>query len=380
MAAVVLAAAHAYVFFRVTRLLALGPKAQAAFAAVMVSLCVVGVTVMALIRSLPRDVISPVAWLAYSWLGLLFILILVLLAGEILLLAWTWTPRRVAHDPRRRVFFQRMLGFAALGSSGLTAGGSAWNALRPVQVRSIPVTLERLPRSLDGLCLAQITDLHVGPMTDGSWVREVVDKVNAIGADIVAITGDLADGTVAELADHVAALQDLRAPHGVYFVTGNHEYYSGVDEWVAHLETLGIQVLYNRHVIVRPGAEEESLVLAGVADFKSYRFPGHRADLPGALEGRAPEHPVVLLAHQPVAVLEAAAHGVDLQLSGHTHGGQMWPWGYLVRTQQPYVSGLHHHPGSATQIYVSSGTRFWGPPMRLGTAAEITRIILRAKA
>ncbi|HLF96691.1 MAG TPA: metallophosphoesterase [Methylococcaceae bacterium] len=379
-ATVVLAFAHAYAFLRMARLLALSPRARTAAALVLGGLFAAGIAVMPLFRALPRDMVSPLAWFAFTWLGVLFLLILALLAGEAVLLARKCTPRTSAHDPQRRVFFQRMLGFAALGSTGLTAGGSAWNALRPVEIRSVAVPLDRLPQALNGLCIAQITDLHIGPMIDGFWLRDVVEKVNALGADIVAITGDLVDGSVAELKEHVAALRDLRARYGVYFVTGNHEYYSGVEGWVAHLGTLGIRVLDNSHVTIRAGEPLEPLVLAGVADYRSHRFPGHRADLPKALAGCDPECAVVLLAHQPVAVLEAAEYGIDLQLSGHTHGGQIWPWGYLVRLQQPYISGLHRHPGSNTQIYVSSGTGFWGPPMRLGTAAEITRLTLLAKA
>lgn len=377
---VVLCFAHGYAYLRVMRLLSFSKKARIAAAVILGGLLLMVIAVMSMTRSLPRDVVSPVAWFAFSWLGVLFLLILALLACEGVLLLRKWTPQTDAHDPRRRVFFQRMLGFAALGGTGLVSGVSAWNALRPVEVRSVSVTLERLPKALNGLCIAQITDLHIGPMIDGSWLRDVVEKVNALGADVIAITGDLVDGSVAELKEHVAALRDLRARHGVYFVTGNHEYYSGVEGWVAHLGTLGVRVLDNSHVTIRAGERLEPLVLAGVTDYRSHRFPGHKADLPKALEGCDPECAVVLLAHQPVAVLEAAEYNVDLQLSGHTHGGQIWPWGYLVRLQQPYISGLHRHPGSNTQIYVSSGTGFWGPPMRLGTSAEITRLTLLAKA
>src|SRR5207244_387356 len=154
-----------------------------------------------------------------------------------------------------------------------------------------------------------------------------------------------------------------------------HEYYSGVDEWTAHLETLGIRILRNELVTLHDSTNNP-IDFAGVDDFASSHVPGHGPDLPKALNGRDSARPLILLAHQPAAIREAAAHQVDLQLSGHTHGGQIWPWNYFVYIQQPYVSGLHRYPNSNSQIYVSNGTGFWGPPMRLGTSAEITEITL----
>ena len=250
--------------------------------------------------------------------------------------------------------------------------------MRPVSVKPLTVTLDRLPQSLDGLRIVQITDLHIGPMIGGDWLRQVVDKVNALKPDIIAITGDVVDGSVEELSRHTAPLADLTAPHGVYFITGNHEYYSGVEEWCAHFTTLGLRVLRNERVSITAGAQQDSFDLAGVDDWASHAFPGQGADLPKALAGRNADKALILLAHQPAAIYEAAEHGVDLQLSGHTHGGQIWPFTYLVYLQQPYVAGLHRHRDTATQIYVSPGTGFWGPPMRLGTVAEITHITLRS--
>jgi predicted MPP superfamily phosphohydrolase len=182
---------------------------------------------------------------------------------------------------------------------------------------------------------------------------------------------------VAELRDAIAPIAGLRARHGVYFVTGNHEYYSGVDAWLAELTRLGVRVLRNERVEI--GGGDASFDLAGIDDWSSRGMaPGHGPDLPRALDGRDPARELVLLAHQPRAVHEAAARGVGLQLSGHTHGGQIWPWGFAVRLQQPYVLGLSRE--GRTHIYVSPGTGYWGPPMRLGTRGEITRVILRAVA
>ncbi len=201
----------------------------------------------------------------------------------------------------------------------------------------------------------------------------MVRTVNDLRPDAVVITGDLVDGSVAELGAHVAPLAGLRAKHGVFFVTGNHEYYSGVDAWLAELGRLGVRVLANERVALGEG--DAVFDLAGVHDWSGRRMPGpHKPDLPKALAGRDPARPVVLLAHQPKHAREAVEHGVSLMLSGHTHGGQIWPWTALVGLDQPYVKGLHR--SGRTQVYVSEGTGYWGPPMRLGSEPEITRVVL----
>ena len=198
--------------------------------------------------------------------------------------------------------------------------------------------------------------------------------MNALEPDVIAITGDLVDGSVEELAEHAAPLAKLRAKHGVYFVTGNHEYYSGADEWIAHLRKLGMTVLRNERVRI---GGEEGFDLAGIDDHSSGGFGnGHGSDLRKALEGRDAARACVLLAHQPRGIELADELGVDLQLSGHTHGGQMFPWNLAVRLQQPFVAGLHKL--ARAQIYVSKGTGYWGPPMRVGAPAEITEIELVA--
>lgn len=273
---------------------------------------------------------------------------------------------------------QHYLGISALGVSGILCGYALWKGLAPVSVKDMAVTITKLPASFDGFRIVQITDLHIGPMINGKWLRKLVIKINALNPDLIVITGDLVDGTVAELHHHVAPLAELRSQHGTYFVTGNHEYYSGVDAWCRHIAQLGITVLRNESVSISSGIADESFDLAGVDDWGSRHFPGGGPDLAKALAGRDPSNVLVLLAHQPAAIREAALYGVDLQLSGHTHAGQIWPFTYLVPLQQPYSKGLHLHPETQTQIYVSSGTGFWGPPMRLGTSAEITHITLRS--
>jgi hypothetical protein len=203
----------------------------------------------------------------------------------------------------------------------------------------------------------------------------MVDAVNALNPDIVAITGDLVDGSVRKLKEHVAPLEQLKSRYGSYFVTGNHEYYSGADPWCQELSDLGIRVLRNERVSIGDG--EASFDLAGIDDHEARRF-GRPPDLARAVAGRDPNRELILLAHQPRAGFEADKHGVGLQLSGHTHGGQIWPWTYLVYLQQPIVAGLSRI--GRTQVYVSRGTGYWGPPLRLYAPPEITKIVLECGA
>jgi predicted MPP superfamily phosphohydrolase len=256
----------------------------------------------------------------------------------------------------------------------LTAIGVA-AALATPTVRRVTVTLERLPAQLDGFTIAQLSDLHIGPTLGERWVRRVVEVTNGLHPDVVAITGDLADGSVERLRPAVAPLGDLRAPAGVYFVTGNPEFYSGAVEWLDEARRLGIRPLENERVTV--GRCAATLDLAGVHDLEGRGFGARfRPDLDRALDDRDPGRALVLLAHQPRMVTRAAAAGVGLQLSGHTHGGQLWPWNYLVYLQQPFVAGLHRV--GPTSVYVNEGTGFWGPAIRLGTRCEITLVTLRA--
>jgi uncharacterized protein len=248
------------------------------------------------------------------------------------------------------------------------------DARRRPRVVDVEVPLPDLPPALDGFTIAQISDVHVGPTIKRDFVRGIVEIVNALGVDLVAITGDLVDGSVSQLAVHVEPLCRLRARHGAYFVTGNHEYYSGAAAWIAQLRLWGIHVLLNEHVVL--SHEGASLLIAGVTDYSAHRFdPAHRSDPEIALAGSPPElRPRVLLAHQPRTAAAAADAGFDLQLSGHTHGGQFWPWNLFVRLQQPFTAGLHRL--GDLWVYTSRGSGYWGPPKRLGVPSEIARIRL----
>lgn len=250
-------------------------------------------------------------------------------------------------------------------------------AMRVPRVRRVDVTMPRLGAGLDGLRVVLITDTHYGPIDRTRWSQGVTKVINSLDADIVAHTGDIADGQVHQRLSMAAPLADVRARHARVYVTGNHEYFSGAAGWVEHMTSLGWDALHNRHIVVTRGGD--SLIVAGVDDRTAAGsgLPGHHTDHAAALAGADPDLPILLLAHQPHQITGAVEHGVDLQLSGHTHGGQMWPFHYLVRLDQPVLQGLSRHSGR-TQLYTSRGTGFWGPPFRIFAPSEITLLTLRA--
>lgn len=383
----VLGGMHFYLWVRLVRDPAL-PAPWRALATVALVLLAVSVPVAMLtwrLAILPPALSRLAPVLAFTWLGVAFILFSAVLAFDLFRLASHGVDlaaealgRRpeTPDDPARRLFVARALA----GTATLAAGGATAFAVRsatgPAEITELPVRLERLPRALSGYTLAQITDLHVGPTIGARDVRRVVEQTNALRADAVVITGDLVDGRVRDLLPAVAELQKLRARHGVYFVTGNHEYYSGVEAWLDALRGLGVRVLQNERVTL--GDPEASFDLAGVDDWNvSRRGDGH-GGLPAALAGRDPDRSLVLLAHQPRGVGDAVRSGVELQVSGHTHGGQIVPFNLLVAAAHPYVKGLHRHDedGRSGQIFVSRGTGYWGPPLRLGSPPEIVKLVL----
>jgi hypothetical protein len=237
---------------------------------------------------------------------------------------------------------------------------------------NIPVT--GLPHALHGFSIAQISDVHVGLTIKRGFVEDIVRRVNDLNADLIAVTGDLVDGSVPQLSAHTAPLAGLAARHGVYFVTGNHEYYSGERAWTEEIRRLGLQVLKNEHVVLMHNGAP--LILAGVTDISAHYFdPAEQSDPAAALRGAPSDAGAkILLAHQPSSATAAASAGFDVQISGHTHGGQFWPWNLFVHFFQPFTSGLHRLKN--LWIYVSRGTGYWGPPNRFGVPSEITRIRL----
>jgi len=247
------------------------------------------------------------------------------------------------------------------------------NARRTARVVERDIAMRNLPAALDGFSIVQLSDIHVGPTIKQGYIYAIVRRVNGLSPDLIVITGDLVDGSVADLADDIAPLAQLSARHGTYVVTGNHEYYSGADSWIAEFERLGMRVLLNRHALLEHAGAR--LVLAGIADYSAELFrPNHRSDPVAAFAGAPVDVPRILLAHQPRSAKAALEVGCDLQLSGHTHGGQFWPWMHFVRWQQPWVAGLQRV--GEMQIYISRGTGYWGPPLRFGAPSEITRIRL----
>ena len=250
------------------------------------------------------------------------------------------------------------------------------NARRLARVVRLDIALAGLPAPLSGFTIVQISDIHVGPTIKGDYVRAIVERVNALGADLIAITGDVVDGSVERLSAHTAPLAQLASRHGTYVVTGNHEYYSGALEWMAEFRRLGLVTLMNEHVVIEH--DGAALVLAGVTDYSAGAFDAaRRSDPVQALAGSPAGLPRILLAHQPRSAQAAAAAGFDLQLSGHTHGGQFWPWNLFVSLQQPYTAGLHRL--GRLQVYTSRGTGYWGPPKRFGAPSEITVLRLVPK-
>jgi len=263
---------------------------------------------------------------------------------------------------------------AVIALTGLVTVFGWRNARRVARVRHVNVPIESLPAALQGFTIAQLTDLHVGPTIGRDHIDAIVDAVNALDADAIAITGDLVDGSVRQLADQVEPLARLASRHGTFFVTGNHEYYSGAHAWVAELRRLGLKVLLNEHVVIE--RDDAALVIGGVTDFSAHHFIGaHRSDPHTAIAGAPVDAAAkVLLAHQPRSASAAAAAGFDLQLSGHTHGGQFLPWNFFVRFQQPFTAGLHRL--GRLWVYTSRGTGYWGPPKRFGAPSEITCVRL----
>jgi len=277
-------------------------------------------------------------------------------------------------EERRRFLARAMAGTTVLAGGGMAAYGS-WRAFAAPVVTELAVRIPKLPRALEGLSIVQLTDIHVGPFIRREFMDELVHRANALRPDLVAITGDLVDGDVPTLGQSVAALGNLKARFGRFFVTGNHEYFSGDEAWVEFLERLGVQVLRNRHVSV--GDAGGSLDLVGVDDWSGGRRRGKRGyDLEQALAGRDPDRAAVLLAHQPANFKAAAEQGVDLQISGHTHGGQLFPMTLFIGLGWEHSVGQYQHGGS--HLYVSRGCGFWGPPMRVGSPPELVKLVLTA--
>jgi predicted MPP superfamily phosphohydrolase len=358
---------HAYIGWRLVP--DLGASVRVAGAAVLLASYALMLLALLARGRLPRSQAARLAGPGLFMAGFFSSLLVLTLLRDLLLLAGI-----LALSPPH-VYMLRSVTAAAVAVLAVVATAIGFaGARRRARIVNVDIPILNLPQALHGFSIAQISDVHVGSAIQKKYVEAIVDAVNGLHPDLIAVTGDVVDGSVGELESHTAPLAKLSARHGAFFVTGNHEYYSGAGPWIAEFRRLGLKVLLNEHaVLTHDGAP---LVVAGVTDYSSHHFnPAERSDPAAALAGAPKEAGArILLAHQPRSASAAATAGYDLQLSGHTHGGQFWPWNLFVRFQQPFTAGLHRL--NKLWVYVSRGTGYWGPPNRFGAPSEITRLRL----
>ncbi|MGI5437339.1 metallophosphoesterase [Streptomyces shenzhenensis] len=408
----VVAGLHWYVWRRLVRDTTAAPgHARRAGTAVFVAGPILMVAALVAERSgAPFWLQRTLAWPGFLWMALALYLLVAVVAGEAVLpLLRRLTRRRAARpapvpvavpagtapapeppelpeprpeagpepgpesgpqDPSRRLFVSRVVGGAAATAAVATVGYGTYGVLRGPRVKRVTVPLAKLPRSAHGFRIAVVSDIHLSPVLGRGFAQRVVDTINATQPDLIAVVGDLVDGSVPDLGPAAAPLAQLSARHGTYFVTGNHEYFSGAEQWVEEVRRLGLRPLENARTEL-PGFD-----LAGVNDVQG-ESEGQGPDFGRALGDRDPARACVLLAHQPVQIHEAVRHGVDLQLSGHTHGGQLWPGSLLAAAANPTVAGLERY--GDTQLYVSRGAGAWGPPTRVGAPSDITVVELASR-
>jgi predicted MPP superfamily phosphohydrolase len=326
-------------------------------------------------RFLDDRIAAALSWPAFVWMGVSFFLLVLLLGSDLVLSALGRAAWAIGETSEASALSDRAQAtMVAVGGLVFSVWGMTIALGRPA-IRRIELAISAWPSALDAFRIVQLSDVHIGPLLDRRFAESIVACVNALEPDVIAITGDLVDGSVERLGAEVEPLRRLEARHGTFFVTGNHDYFSRADPWIERARELGWRVLRNERVTI--GSGEDAFDLAGVDDRIAHLFGGdHGEDLERALHGRDRRRPIVLLAHNPATFDAAAESGVDLQLSGHTHGGQIWPFVYLVRLITPYVAGIYRRGQSV--LYVSRGTGFWGPPMRLFKPAEITEIRMRS--
>ncbi len=345
------------------------PTAVVVAGSVVFGLALVGFPV-AMVFGHARGHHDALARLGDTTLGVVWVLFTCSVLGDVarLVLALAGAPSPAGPRIVALAVLVVALGFVVWGNV---------EAMRLPRVKTLDVVLPRLGEALDGLRVAVIADTHFGPIDRSGWSARVAAAVNGLRPDVVCHVGDLADGTVEQRRVQVAPMGDVAATSAKLYITGNHEYFSEAQAWLDHMATLGWEPLHNRHVVVTRGTD--TVVFAGVDDptGTGSGLPGHGPDLAAALAGTDPDTPVVLLSHQPKGVTHAVEAGVDLQLSGHTHGGQIWPFHLVVRLEQGILHGLSRH-GGRTQLYTSRGSGFWGPPFRVFAPSEITMLVLRA--
>jgi len=357
-----------YIGWRLLSGFALPPWGIAIGVAVLIAACVV-VPMSVRTRAMrDRNLADRLSWVGLTAMGFFSSLFVLTVLRDVFLLVM-----RLSSGPQADAWTTPSAVATLLMTFLVTAIGMVAARRRP-RIVNVEIPVADLPVALHGFSIAQISDMHVGSTIKRPFVETVVRRVNALRADMIAVTGDLVDGSVPQLAAHTAPLAGLTSRHGAFFVTGNHEYYSGERAWTHELRRLGLRVLKNEHVVLQHNGS--ALVLAGVTDFTAHHFdPTQQSDPAAALTGAPAEAGArILLAHQPSSAEAAADAGFDVQLSGHTHGGQFWPWNLFVHFYQPFTSGLHRLKN--LWVYVSRGTGYWGPPNRFGVPSEITYIRL----
>jgi uncharacterized protein len=390
----VLALMHLYLWKRLIKDTTSPGRTRWILTAVLVALAALLIATLVLPRVVGLTESGWFAWPGYIWFGLaayLFLTLLVLEPIRLALRRWTnQKPRETTTAPattdppagkeppalNRRVFLARASAVAAGAASVGLVGVGVASAVGPPDLLQVPVRLRRLDPAFSGFRIAVVSDIHLGPLSGRAHTERIVGMINEAAPDLVAVVGDLVDGTVDEFGPAAEPLRDLHSREGTFFVTGNHEYFvEDTASWLRELERLGLQPLLNENTLIRRGAA--AFDLAGVNDVEG-ESRSEPPDFDRALAGVETSRPTILLAHQPILVGEAAARGVDLQLSGHTHGGQMWPFHYVVRAAQPSLAGLS--AVDDTQLYVTRGAGFWGPPVRVGAPPDITVLTLQGEA
>lgn len=382
---VVLGGAQVYMGHHLAKRLGLGERARRGMWIMLGAMTLLPLVNFVASRVMSAGTVAPLTWVGMMSLGLSSVLFILIVTVDVV--GWVMgrgsrAIRRLLSsedtskpaDPSRRGFFGKVATLGAVGTTGGVGGVGLQQATQTAEIVRVEVPIVDLPEALEGYRIVQLSDVHVGPTIRRKQLQAIVDRANSLDADLVAVTGDLIDGYVEDLRDEVAPLAELSGKDGVFFVTGNHEYYWDGPAWCEEVRRLGLTVLNNEHrVVVRGGAR---LLVAGCTDYKAGDLLDSHASSPAKARAAAPSCDVdLLLAHQPRSIYAAADAGYDLQLSGHTHGGQYFPMNLLVHLAQPYVAGLAQH--GPTAIYVSRGTGYWGPPMRVGAPHEITLLELR---
>ena len=353
------------------------------------SYAVFGIILLAILTLLPvlpilfryngyeSSFLDKLSLIGYTSLGFFTLSFVAFLSKDLLFKVWgfifsyfsTDVKQQIALDADKREFIEKSLSIGILTLIGPTTAYGFYSARKGPTIINQDIYLKNLPDSFENFTIAQISDLHVGPTIKRSYVEKVVNQISNINPDLIAITGDMVDGSIDYLRKDLEPLSQMVANYGTYFVTGNHEYYSGAERWLDETDSMGFINLVNENKLIT--INDQSIALAGVTDYRAHQIiPSHKTNPKGALKGIKGDKVKILLAHQPSSIFKANEAGFDLQISGHTHGGQFWPFTYPTKKANPYLSGLHNHKG--TQIYVNSGTGYWGPPLRLGVTAEIT--------